>query len=134
MSNKLIRSLFEQRLAAWATVKSIPVAWDNVQFTPPAGSYIRATLLPADTTSLDLDGNHRGYSGRFQISINIALHSGPGQASRLAEEIAELFPVALRLESGAFWVQIIAPCSELPSVTGDTHYMVPVRFRYRADT
>jgi len=42
--------------------------------------------------------------------------------------------MALRLESGAFWVQITSPCSQYPGLTGDTHYMVPVRFKYRADT
>ena len=32
MSNKLIRSLLQGRLNAWATAKPIPVAWDNVKF------------------------------------------------------------------------------------------------------
>jgi len=134
MSNKRIRSLLEQRLKAWADARPIPVAWDNVKFTPPTGPYIRATLLPADTTSIDLEGAHRGYLGLFQLSINVPLSTGPGQAETLADELSALFPMTLRLESGSFWVQITSPCSAYPGIPGDTHYMVPVRFRYRADT
>lgn len=134
MSNKRIRSLLEQRLKAWADARPIPVAWDNVKLTPPTGPYIRATLLPADTTSIDLEGAHRGYMGLFQLSVHVPLGNGPNTAETLAEELSELFPMALRLESGAFWVQITSPCSQYPGLTGETHYMVPVRFRYRADT
>lgn len=134
MSNKLIRSLLQSRLNTWATAKPIPVAWDNVKFTTPTGSYIRASLLPADTQSIDLEGAHRGYMGLFQLSVHVPLGTGPGQAETLAEELSVLFPMALRLESGAFWVQITSPCSQYPGLTGETHYMVPVRFKYRADT
>ena len=134
MSNKLIRSLLQSRLNAWATAKPIPVAWDNVKFMPPTGSYIRASLLPADTQSIDLEGAHRGYMGLFQLSVHVPLGSGPNAAETLTDELSALFPMALRLESGSFWVQITSPCSAYPGIPGDTHYMVPVRFRYRADT
>lgn len=134
MSNRLIRQLYEQRLATWAAAKPIPVAWDNVKFTPPAGPYIRASLLPADTTSIDLAGEHRGYLGLFQLSVHVPLGSGAGAAEALADELAALFPMMLRLDSGAFWVQVTSPPSSYPGLTGDTHYMVPVRFKYRADT
>jgi len=133
MSNKLIRSLLEQRLAAWAAAKPIPVAWDNVKFTPPAGAYLRASLLPADTTSIDLAGEHRGYLGLFQVSVYVPLGTGAGAAEALADEIAALFPMMLRLQAGAFWLQVTAPASQYPGIPGDTHYMLPVRLRYRAD-
>lgn len=135
MSNRLIRSLYEQRLAAWAAARSLPVAWQNVQFRPPAsGIYLRAFLLPADTDSLDLEGAHRVYTGVFQISIVTPNGQGSGTAEQLAADLDAEFPNNLRLTSGAFTVQIISPCSQGPSIPGDTHYIVPVSFTYRADT
>lgn len=55
-------------------------------------------------------------------------------AETLAADLEVLFPLNLRLASGEFAVQIITPCSEGPSISGDTHFMVPVSFTYRADT
>ncbi|WKN20810.1 DUF4128 domain-containing protein [Azotobacter vinelandii] len=134
MSTKLIRSLYEQRLAAWASARSLPVAWQNVKFAPPAsGIYLRAFLLPADTDSLDLEGAHRLYTGVFQISIVAPSGQGSGTAEQLAADLDAEFPLNLRLTSGAFAVQIVSPCSQGPVIQGDTHYMLPVWFRYRAD-
>lgn len=135
MSTKLIRSIYEQRLAAWAAALSLSVAWQNVAFTPPAsGIYLRAFLLPGDTGSLDLEGVHRQYVGVFQVSIVAPAGQGSGASEQLAEEIAALFPMALRLTSGSFAVQIVSPCSIGPAIQDGTHYTLPVWFRYRADT
>lgn len=134
MSNRLIRSMYEQRLAAWASARSLPVAWQNVQFTPPAsGIYLRAFLLPADTDSLDLEGAHRLYAGIFQVSIVAPSGHGSGAAEQLAADLDAEFPCNLRLTSGSFAAQIISPCSQGPAIQGDTHLMLPVSFRYRAD-
>lgn len=134
MSQRLIRQLYEQRLATWAAGKPLPVAWQNVALTPPAGTYLRAFLLPADTDSQDMAGDHRAYTGVFQVSIVTPNGQGSGAAEELAEELAALFPMALRLTSGAFAVQIIAPTSIGQQIPGDTHLTLPVWFRYRADT
>lgn len=134
MSQKLIRQLYEQRLATWAATKSLPVAWQNVPFTPPAGTYLRAFLLPADTDSIDLAGAHRGYAGVFQVNIVAPEGQGSGAADTLADELDELFPNNLPLNSGAFGVQTITPCSAGPAIQDGTRYAIPVWFRYRADT
>ncbi|WP_312141184.1 phage tail terminator-like protein [Stutzerimonas nitrititolerans] len=134
MSQKLIRSLFELRLAEFAAAISIPVAWENVRLNPPAGQYLRFDLLKSPTDSSDLAGAHREYSGVCQISIFAPKGTGPAVAETLAADLEVLFPLNLRLASGEFAVQIITPCSEGPSISGDTHFMVPVSFTYRADT
>ena len=135
MSTKLIRSLYEQRLAMWAAARSLPVAWQNVPFTPPAsGIYLRAFLLPATTDSLDIEGAHRLYTGVFQVSTVAQSGQGSGAAEQIAADLAELFPLNLRLTSGSFIVQILSPCSRGPAVQDGSSYMIPVSFRYRADT
>lgn len=134
MSNKLIRSLYESRLAGFGLLKSLPIAWENVQFTQPATAYLKSYLLKAPTGSDDLKGDHRVYEGVYQVSVFVPKGQGPQAAETLAAELATLFPLNLRLTSGSFTVQIIEPCSEGPAVQGDTHYMIPVSFKYRADT
>lgn len=135
MSSKIIRSLYEQRLAAWAAARSLPVAWQNVPFTPPSsGLYLRAFLLPATTDSLDLEGVHRLYTGVFQVSIVAQSGQGSGAVEQLATDLAAEFPLNLRLASGEFAVQIIAPCSQGPAIQDGSSYLIPVSFRYRADT
>jgi hypothetical protein len=134
MSQKLIRSLLEPRLAAFAAARSLPVAWENVGFDPPAGQYLRFNLLKAPTESADLAGAHREYSGVCQVSVFAPKGAGPSAAEALAIDIAALFHLNLRLAAGDFAVQVVAPCSEGRSIPGDTHFMVPVSFTYRADT
>lgn len=134
MSQKTIRKLIEQRLAAWAAAKPISVAWQNAPFTPPAATYLRAFLLPADTDSQDLAGAHRAYTGVFQVSIVAPAGQGSGAAETLAEEIDALFPCNLLLTSGAFAVQVISPCSIGQALQDENRYTIPVWFRYRADT
>lgn len=134
MSQKLIRSLLELRLAAFAAARSLPVAWENVGFDPPAGQYMKFNLLKAPTDSSDLAGDHREYSGICQISLLAEKGKGPSGVESLAIDVSALFPLNLRLVSGGFVVQVITPCSEGPAIPGDTHYMVPVSFSYRADT
>lgn len=134
MSQKRIRSLLESRLALFAAARSLPVAWENAGLDQPAGQYLRFNLLKAPTDSSDLAGAHREYSGVCQISVFAPKGIGPSAAESLAVDIAELFPLNLRLADGDFAVHVITPCSEGPSLPGDTHFMVPVSFTYRADT
>lgn len=134
MYTKLIRTLYEQRLATWAATKSLTVAWQNALFTAPAGAYLRAFLLPADTDSQDLAGAHRAYTGVFQVSIVAPAGQGSVVAETLAAELDALFPNNLLLSSGAFGVQIVSPCSAGPAIQDGTRYTLPVWFRYRADT
>ncbi|WP_312537706.1 DUF4128 domain-containing protein [Stutzerimonas nitrititolerans] len=134
MSQKLIRSLLQGRLNAFAAARTLPVAWENVGLDPKPSKYLRFNLLKAPTVSADLAGAHREYSGVCQISVFTPKGKGPTDAETLAADLAELFPLNDRLTSGGFVMQITSPCSEGPAITGDLHFMVPVSFTYRADT
>ena len=135
MSDKLIRSLFEGRLGTWAAarVPALPVAWENVSFTPPANTYLRAFLLRGATTSRDLAGDNRNRVGVFQINIVCPAGNGAGAAESIATELDALFPMNLRLSSGAFWVQQVTPL-RLWAPDSSDRYLLPVDFEYRADT
>lgn len=135
MSEQLIRSLYEGRLKAWAAarVPALPVAWENVSFTPPVGTYLRAFLLRGDATSRDLAGDNRHRVGVFQVNLVCPAGSGPGAAEGIAAELEALFPMNLILTSGTFSVTQVSPL-RTRSALPDDRYTVPVDFQYRSDT
>jgi hypothetical protein len=135
VSQKLIRAAYELRLKNWADARSpaLSVAWENQPFTPPAGAYLKASLLPATTTSDDLAGTLRTYRGVFQVSVVSPINVGPGAAYGIADELAALFVMNARL-TNTVTVQQVTPCSIAPALQDATSYIVPVSFQYRCDT
>lgn len=136
MSNKLCRKAIETRLAAWAAarVPALPVAWENVPFTQPSGAYLRAFLLPATTTGLDLAGAGRTYRGVYQISVASPINAGAGAAEGIADELAALFPLNLLLSVTGLTLQVIAPVTAAQGAQDATNFIVPVSFQYLAYT
>jgi hypothetical protein len=137
MSHRTIRQIFESRLAAWAKARSpaLRVAYEGVAFTPTnSETYLRAYTLPAGTNTNTLAGDHHAYTGVFQVSIVTPSGSGSGAAEGIADEIADLFPVYLRLTKADFEVMVLTPVEPSPSITEDTNYTVAASFQYRADT
>jgi hypothetical protein len=137
MSHKIIRSLLEGRLKAWAAARSpvLRVAYQNVAFTPTATeTYLRAFLLPAGTNSNDLAGVHRLYTGVFQITIVTPSGGGTGAAEGLVDELAVLYPLNDKLMRIGFSVQVMTPVYPGPEQQEDTAFALPVSFLYRADT
>lgn len=132
MSPPRIRSAFESRLATWAASKGLPVVWQNVGAGSVTGDHLRAFLLPAQTLSSDLAGQHRGYRGIFQVSIFTRPNIGANRAESLARELDDLFPVALRMLSAGLTVQVMTPMASRPSIVETDWYSVPVDCRYEA--
>ena len=133
MSQQRIRAAFESRLATWAASKALPVVWQNVGAGNMTGDHLRAFLLPAQTLSMDIAGEHRGYRGVFQVSIFTKPGIGANRAESLARELDELFPVAERILSAGVTVQIMTPMATRPAVSETDWFHLPVDCRYAAD-
>lgn len=136
MSNKIIRAALESRLKTWAQAQSppIPIAYQNVAFTPPSQArYLRAFLLPAETRSEDVPGETRTYMGIFQVSICIPDGAGAGAAETILADLETLFPVALRIESAGVSINIPRPVSASPAMNEPGLFVLPASIRYRAD-
>ena len=137
MSHKIVRSLLEARLAAWAKLQkpALRIVFQNVAFKPVEGEiYLRAFSIPARTGSDDLAGEHRVYTGLFQITIVTPAGIGTGAGEGLAEDLAALFALNDRLSRGDFTVLVMTPVEPGPEQQEDTGYALPVSFQYRADT
>lgn len=137
MSQKKCRAAFEGRLATWAAARTpaLRICNQNVPFTPTSGeTYLKAFLLPADTTSNDLAGDHTAYRGVFQISIVAPINKGSGVAEGIAEELEAQFYTNLQLSVSGLTVQQTTPARVAPALQDEQNYTVPVSFSYRADS
>jgi len=136
MSQALIRQAFEGSLATWAAAQTppIPVAWENVSFTPPAGRYARASLLPGGTASDDLEGLLRSYLGLFQVSLCMPIGSGSAEAEALVASLDAQFSTTAPMTSGALTVYITAPMSAAAALAEPDRHVIPVACAYTAHT
>jgi hypothetical protein len=136
MSQERINKALETRVNAWALaqVPPIPIAWPNVQFTPPTTRYARAFIMPAATDSQDLQGLHRGYLGMLQVSLYMPLQQGPKGAITLADSLDAAFSLTTPILVDGLRVYITRPMASGPAMELDSRYMVPVSCRYAANT
>lgn len=137
MSHNIIASIYEARLIAWAKALPVPlkVVVENEAYAPKDGeTYLKAYTLPADTASNTLAGDHRLYTGVFQVSIVTPSGKYRGVAGALADQIAALFPLYERNTKGALTVVTMSPVDPGPGISEDATYTVPTSFLYRADT
>jgi hypothetical protein len=135
MSHSIIRLLFQERLAAWAQARGLRVAYQNVAFDPADDeTYLQAYLLPAGTDTNTIGGDHKAYTGVFQVNAVTPSGNGPTAAEDLVTAIADLFPVFLRLSKDDFTVIVLTPVEPGPGITFDSTYTVSASFQYRADT
>ncbi|NAT28059.1 hypothetical protein CVE22_10180, partial [Pseudomonas syringae pv. actinidiae] len=82
------------------------MAYQGVSFTPEADeTYLAAFMLPAGTDTLS--GDHRVYTGLFQINVVTSAGNGTGEAEGIVDDIASLFPAYLRLKQDAFEVLVL---------------------------
>ncbi len=137
MSHAIIASIYEAKLIAWnnARLEKLKIVFENMAYTPAAGeTYLRAFTIPGDTASNTLDGEHRLYTGMFQVSIISPAGTGKAKTNPIAAGIIALFPLYVRDVKNGFVVTPMTPVDVGPSITGDSTYTVPLSFSYRSDT
>ena len=129
MSHNIIASIYEAKLIAWAKALPVPlkVVVENEAYAPKDGeTYLKAYTLPADSASNTLAGDHRLYTGVFQVSIVTPSGKYRGVAGALADQIAVLFPLYERNTKGALTVVTMSPVDPGPGISEDATYTVPV--------
>jgi hypothetical protein len=93
----VIRNILNKKLSELDA--TLPIAWENVSFTPPADrSHVRVSFLPARTRAA---ANHRSAldfeSGEYQIDIYVPQNQGTAAADALVKSIKAHFYRGLRL-------------------------------------
>ncbi|WP_338508719.1 phage tail terminator-like protein [Pseudomonas poae] len=137
MSHAIIASIYEAKLIAWnaARPEKLKIVFENTAYAPAEGeTYLRAFTIPGDTASNTLGGDHRLYTGVFQVSIIAPAGTGKTKTNPIAAEIIALFPLYVRDVKNGFVVTPMTPVDVGPGITGDSAYTVPLSFSYRSDT
>jgi hypothetical protein len=140
LSHDTIRAIFETILTDYAEDNNLRIAYHNVPFTPVAKeTYLKSNILPAETSSRDLQGKHRRYIGVYQITVITPKGTGSFVANSILEDMEELFPLYTPmyenpLDEDSFFVQVITPLESPSGEIEDTEAVFPVSFQYRADT
>lgn len=136
MSHAIIASIYEAKLIAWSKARTEPikVVFENVQYDPAdAETYLRAFMLPGDTASSTLAGDHRAFIGVYQVSIVVPANTGKTKTNPLVAELAVLFPLYARDTKAGVTVITMSPVDLGPGIPDPLTYTVPVSFEYRAD-
>lgn len=133
MSQALIREILESRLKTWADTNGHAVAWENAE-SPASPPFLRCFLLPAPTQSEDLKGDHRLYTGIFQVSVVRVRNETAYKGEIIAAELEALFPKNLRITHDGLTVQVWTPVTAARAIQEDDRYTIPVSFQYRCDT
>ena len=129
-----IAAALAARLGTWADAEGVPVAWENVQFDPPAsGIYLAAYDMPATPRTVDLSQNCRTYSGVYQVNIVTPAGTGRTDANSLARQVAELFPEGADIRGNGFVCWISGPPAVFRGISTAVSYTVPVSVNYQAD-
>lgn len=129
-----IAAALAARLGKWADAEGIPVAWENVPFTPPSdGLYLAVHDMPATPRTVDLGLRCRIYSGVYQINVVAPAGTGRADVVTLADSVAELFPEGQEIEGRGFTCWIDQTPGIFRGITTSVSYTVPVSLNYRAD-
>lgn len=137
MSHARIRNIFNYEMSLFAEINNLRVSFDNVNFTPNVDeTYIQCHLIPADTQTRTLGGDHKEYIGLYQMKVITASGDGSGNADEIVEKLQTKFPVyALFKEDdpSTFSVQVLSPIHSPEGKDQSGSWVVPCSFEYRAD-
>lgn len=134
MTQARVRKALETKLSTFAAAQSLSVAWPNVEFTPPAGVYLRAFILPAATISPDIQRIGRKYEGLFQVDIVGVVGDGYSATGAIFEAMASAFDPAVSLTADGLRVFLLEPFSSAAPLQSGDRYTVPCSIPYRADS
>jgi len=126
------RSEIETRINNWAKaqVPPIPVAFEGVSFTKPAGPYLEVFMLGGNSKSRNVAADGVRTYGIFQVNCYAPANKGMGEVEALRDNIVALFPVLPKMGT----VSIEQPLSWSGSDVIDGHVLVPVRGNYRIES
>lgn len=129
-----IASAMAARLGSWADAENIPVAWENIEFTPPTdGLYLAVHDMPATPRTLDIGLNCRVYSGVYQINVVAPAGTGRSDALAVARQVAALFPEGQEIQGDGFTCWITSTPAIFRGILTPVSYTVPVSLNYQAD-
>ena len=134
--NSDIREAFETRINAFAAAQTpaLPVAWENVTYSPsPQVAYLRAAMLPGTTQNPWQNTQNQRLVGLYQVNVYAVQDAGPAAAEALADAIIALFPRGSMTQNGTI-INIDTAGWRTQGLNDENgFFFIPVRIRYRQD-
>jgi len=135
MSHARVRTLFSAALANFAQQKNMKVSYDNVKEGFGVEDHIESHIIPADTFSDTLSGDHKAFIGMYQMTIVTEYGTGQLKTEGLVTELQTIFLVnKMFTDASGFSVQVTSPIHTPEGKQVDGQWRVPCYFDYRADT
>lgn len=133
LEEKIETALFTQANGmSLSTEPPPPIAWPNVDFTPPDGSaYLQVRHFRNENVRLFIGSVEPHLrQGILQITVVTPLYFGPDPAIRIAGEIIEHFPTDYEFFHEGIKVRVQQAPDMLDAMKTDKSWNVPVSIRY----
>jgi len=119
-----VTSALDQRIASLPDAP--PIAFQNVNFTPPEGLYLTVMNMPADGIMYNFN-RAQNTPGVYRINVYAPANKGPAEAEDMADKIAEHF----RAVSEPIPQLFIEEINFSPAVSTDSEYLLPISINWR---
>ena len=129
MTQRTLRKEIEDKVAAWAATKSIPIAYENVTFVKPSTTFIELYIIPATTVNHTVAAKRATLYGIVQFNIYCKSGEGTKKSEDIAQELIDLFPVVPKVGT----VSIEQTGKIMNSFYDSQWRVLPVSFRYRQE-
>ncbi len=129
MTQRTLRKEIEDKVAAWAATKSIPIAYENVTFVKPSTTFVELYIIPATTVNHTVAAKRATQYGIIQFNIYCKSGEGTKKSEDLAQELIDLFPVVPKVGT----VSIEQTGSIMNPLYDSQWRVLPVRIRYRQE-
>lgn len=134
MSVKSIRQALEVALNTWAIANNTVISWQNIPYKPTEGtSYVRASLIPAETLNPTLGDSFNRKIGIFQLLVYVKEGIGNAAAETLADSLLNYFARGESFVANSITVRILESPSVSPALNDGGWYILPVSVRYSVD-
>ena len=127
-----IRQEVESVIAAYASSKNIPVAYEGVPFNKPtSGNWLEVVFLASNTTNPTIDATRIRKTGVIQINCYVPNGKGMKAIDALSDEIISLFPFDQRDLFQTFYVEQTPDASQ--AMIDAAFLWCAVRVKYRQE-
>lgn len=123
---KTAKKLVENRLKT--LTPALPIAWENVNFVPPAdgSTYLRCTMQVRTPDDSCIGGSYYREDATFNVYVLDKLNIGTGNALDKAETIRTLFKKRTTLQEGNVRVHVLTTPRIAGSVVTNDRLVVPI--------
>jgi hypothetical protein len=113
---------------------SLAISLPNIAFTPPTASatakWLRATFLPAPTSTLPVGSGSDRYYGLLQVDVFYGQGAGELAPARLASAAITFFAKGTEVVKDGFTTRVYRRPSRGPMIKDDPWMMIPVTINF----